>query len=354
MKLNLIANIFGNTGYNIHSYNLAKALIAEGIDLGIESSRPQNWQQSELAEQLQKNYHYEPTIMIATPEWWDLSAGDRLPFFGPFGVFEGTKIPYGWKLRAQKEHINVIFVPSEHTKQAFINAGITKRIEIIPHGVNLKIFNTEVPKADFPQLKEGYFKFLFVGGWKDGVNDRKGLDILLRAFCAEFKPEEKVQLICKLNMAYQSPENVLYNIDLLQLPKNRPEIIMLLNDGPEKELAKIYRSCDCFVMPSKAEAFCMPCLEALACGLSVIATNYGGQTDYLPKEGLINISGMTRATGEFQIYAETEWAIPDQAHLQQLMRNAFEGKIKPNPEIAKNYTWNNSAKKLVKILEEFV
>jgi glycosyltransferase involved in cell wall biosynthesis len=354
MKLNLIANCFGNSGYAVHGYNLARGLIAEGVDLGIESARPQNWQQHELREQLEKNFHSQATVMISTPEWWDLMAGDRLPFFGPFGVFEGSRIPYGWKLRAEKKHIDMIFVPSKHTELAFRNAGVDKIFKIIPHGYNPEIFNTDGPKAELPQLKGDFFKFLFVGGWKDGINDRKGLDIALRAFCNEFRADEKVQFIAKFNMAYQSAENIIYHINSLDLPKERPEVILLLNDAPEKELANLYRSADCFVMPSKAEAFCMPCLEAMACGLPVLTTNYGGQIDYVPKEWLIDISGMARATGEFHIYSETEWAIPNQKHLQQLMRKAFEGQFKGKPELIKNYTWQNSAKKLVQAISSVV
>jgi len=52
-------------------------------------------------------------------------------------------------------------------------------------------------------------------------------------------------------------------------------------------MARLYNSADAFVFPSKAEGFGLPCIEAIACGLPMIATDYSGQSTILK-----NIQGL--------------------------------------------------------------
>ena len=351
MKINLCANIFGESGFAVHGRHLARALKEEGIDLGIETYLPPNYMNTdewiEFRENIEKNYAYENTVMISAPEYWEVKAGDKIKNFIPIGIFEGTQVSPNWIRIAEKDFVTKLIVPSEHTKKAFEswqNEKVNKKLVIIPHGVSLNIFKPiERPKNE-------KFRFLFVGGWKTGIYDRKGLDIALKAFCAEFKPEEPVEFFIKFNMAYQDQNTVINNLNALNLPLERPKISLSFDQISEEKLVKVYQESDCFVMPTKGEAFCMPCLEALATGLPVIATDFGGQTDYLPKEGLIKVEKFIPATAEPWIYEWAKWAIPSQSHLQELMRKAFNGELKGNLEITKNYSWNNEAKKIVELL----
>ena len=43
----------------------------------------------------------------------------------------------------------------------------------------------------------------------------------------------------------------------------------------------LYRAADCFVLPTRGEGFGRPLLEAMAAGVPVIATRWGGHTDFL-------------------------------------------------------------------------
>src|SRR5690606_20542321 len=54
---------------------------------------------------------------------------------------------------------------------------------------------------------------------------------------------------------------------------------------PQGEIASIYRSCDCWVVPSRAEGFAMPGIEAAACRCPVVATLCGGPEDYIDDGG---------------------------------------------------------------------
>ena len=55
-----------------------------------------------------------------------------------------------------------------------------------------------------------------------------------------------------------------------------------------KEIIKIYEEYNCFVLPSSRETFGVACIEAMACGLPVIATKCGGPEDFVtPNTGLL-------------------------------------------------------------------
>jgi glycosyltransferase involved in cell wall biosynthesis len=59
------------------------------------------------------------------------------------------------------------------------------------------------------------------------------------------------------------------------------EIVHLSGFVPEKELTDHYLLADVFIMPSKKEGFGIVFIEALVCGLKVIAGNRDGSTEAL-------------------------------------------------------------------------
>jgi len=52
-------------------------------------------------------------------------------------------------------------------------------------------------------------------------------------------------------------------------------------DVPEFEMPKLYKACQCFVLPTRGEGFGLPFVEASLCGLPVIAPRHGGQMMFL-------------------------------------------------------------------------
>ena len=355
-KINIWGSPFGNTGYAIHTRNLARAL-SKIADVSIDAQPiVQADSMNELCEkQLLPD---AAMIMINLPFQWQLRYAERInPLIG-FGVWEGDKIHSSFLQHCNDNRLRSIFVPSTHTKCAFVNSGVDKDIVVIPHGVDTEIFKSKPIKKD---LQNDFFNFLFVGGWRDGINDRKGLDILLKAYTEEFKPKEKVLLTCKINMDYQDQNTIVNNIRALNLkPSNeRREVGLIMTNVPEEMMSDYYNAADCFVMPSKAEAFCMPVAESMACGCTPIVTNYGGQTDYVNNANglLINIDGMAPATGGI-LYEETKWAIPSQASLQIQLRYAFDNQDEMKKKgkraqklIKTEYTWDITAKKVVNEIE---
>jgi hypothetical protein len=353
MKINVVGTAMGNSGYAIHTRKLTLAL-NEIADVALECTPQPGIEKHPINRLREKQYIEENTLMITYPDWFRMKFPERLPKLFGYGVFEGDKVPINWARNASDQRLDKLICPSEHTKQAFINSKVPKdKIEVIPHGVDSTVFK---PKGDRIWEDEA-FRFLFVGGWKDGVLDRKGFDIALRAFKGEFRGlgEDSVRFIGKINMAYGG--NIVQGVEALNLPKGAPRIDIITDDLNEERLAKLYRSTDCFVMPTKAEAFCMPVAESLACGCPIIATDYGGHTEYSRGFGELVKAEWIPATGG-PYYEGVRWKRIDFNGLKKAMRKAYEERdtfkklgMKGSKFIRKSLTWNHTAKKVLNLFE---
>ena len=190
--------------------------------------------------------------------------------FGPY--------PRSW-VDLINAHYDRLWVFSRWIKQQAIRGGVPpNRVTMVSHGVDGAIFKPEGRR--YPLDTGDSFKFLFVGA----LVLRKGIDILLDAYCAAFNPTDPVCLVIKSN-----PEDVIYRgID----PADRDRIVSLAQDSScppirlidrflsEPELAALYRSCDVGVFPYRAEGFCVPILEAMACGTPSIVPRFGACLDF--------------------------------------------------------------------------
>lgn len=200
------------------------------------------------------------------------------------------------------------------------------------------------------------FVFLANKGWRGTNWDRGGVQYLIRAFSEEFKKDEKVELVIKLNPCYMNPAILQQSIDALQLPVDRPPINIILSDIPFNELVNLYNKADCFITPTRCESFGLPGLEAMACGLPTIMTNYGGQTDYMTKKNSLFIAHKLEEVKEDMMYESISWATPSISSIRKQLRWAFENQDKIKEmgkqaeEDSKKWSWDASAKKIIDAL----
>ncbi|MEK6881967.1 MAG: glycosyltransferase, partial [Nanoarchaeota archaeon] len=196
-------------------------------------------------------------------------------------------------------------------------------------------------------------------GWAQGNNDRKDLHLLIKAFCEEFSPTEEVKLLVKINNAYQHP-NFDYNQALHALvPSSHAELVFNSETVKTEVMPYLYAQADVFCCISRAEAFGLTYLEAMACGLPCIATKYSGYLDFLNDENSWLIDGeMKPATDQNPLYEGINWCFTNVNSVRKALRNAFQNKdlvaqkAKKSLETSQNFTWKISAQKLKKIIEE--
>ncbi|MBY0278522.1 glycosyltransferase, partial [Candidatus Binatia bacterium] len=96
---------------------------------------------------------------------------------------------------------------------------------------------------------------------------------------------------------------------------------------PYHELGALYRSADAYVSVSRGEGWDMPLIEAMACGLPAIATDWGAHRDFTSEDNcyLLRTRGVVPAgDARCPYYAGFSWADPDPEHLTVLLRRVVE------------------------------
>jgi glycosyltransferase involved in cell wall biosynthesis len=246
--------------------------------------------------------------------------------------------------RSLKDAIDARFdlcaVPSRFVRDACRASGVERPVVVCPHGVDLDEFHPGAAPAALPTRKR--FRFVYVGG----ATERKGVDVLLEAFAAEFSADDDVALVLK-TFSY---EHLLSWFAAVRerVGDRGPEIVHVHGDEPS--IAGYFTAADVGVFPFRGEAFALPILECLATGTPVIVTRGGGPADYCTPENAELIRAR-RLTSDGKRHLE-----PDVAHLRQLMRGAYERRDRArNPDrihrsIAR-FTWERAVATLVEAIE---
>lgn len=353
IKLNIIGNFFGSDGYSNHTRQLANALNnLNDIEITLTVPLPQSWEQmvnDKELEMIKRNREDCDTIlMIGQPIHWKPYLSEGKKFIG-FLVWEGNKIPKSWINILNDKRVNQVWVPSTHTKNAILNTDgnvdvpYVDKIHIVPHGVDLTKF---YPKP----IEHKEFTFFANKGLRN-IQDRGGLQYLIKAYLEEFNSKDNVKLSLKINSSYGIPDMDKIIKELKIENKDLPKIDMSVDNYKYEDMYKLYNRADVFVSPTRAEAFNIPCIEAMACGLPVITTNYGGQIDFVKDldNGWLIDYKLEEVKHEIE-YEGVSWAVPNIDTLRNILRRVYEEKdnlksYKENAlKTAKEYTWKNSAK----------
>ena len=216
------------------------------------------------------------------------------------------------------------------------SSGVNIPIKVVPHACDVSKFSKKYQQLQIPPGGEESFVFYTIGEF----NRRKNLSAFVRAFHTEFSPEEPVSILIKTHQYSVSPESLLNQVtgmcnDLKEALKLHPspddyiEDLIVTDYLHEEQIMSLHNACNCFVMPSYGEAWCIPAFDAMGFGNTPICTNVGGMSDFLADGGGILVDGREEPvfgmTDTFNdIYtAKENWVSINPIVLQNAMRRVY-------------------------------
>ncbi len=339
-------------GYSTTSEDMALHLLAQGVDL---SYRKTPWPRDSIIENpvldaISERPPYEDAPQISY-EQADLFHTAHPGWKIGWTMLEVDGIPKRWVAACNR--MDEIWVPSHWGKERFAACGVTRPIRVMPLGYDALRFRKDLPAVRASER----FTFLSVFEW----GERKAPETLLRAYASAFSAADDVLLLLRVNN-HDGHVKVHEQIEELKLPKDGPPVAFLYNHHiKSRQLGTLYRSADAFVLPSRGEGWGMPILEAMACGLPVIATAWSGPSEFF-HEGVgytVAVKGLVPADAKCPHYDGFRWAEPDLDALVAAMRRVFENRDEARlrgeaaaREAAKLWTWGLAAGRVIERLRE--
>ncbi len=267
-----------------------------------------------------------------------------------YTMLEVDGFPREWVRQANR--MDEVWVPSEFNRQGFLSSGLRRPVHVMPLGVDTQYFHPGVTAFPNPA---GEFVFLALFEW----GERKEPGLLLRAFNDEFSAREPVRLVCKV-INRDPGLRLKEEIRRLRLKNLGGRITYMFNlEFPHYQLGALYRSMDAFVSVSRGEGWNMPLMEAMACGLPSIATDWGAHQEFV-HAGVaypLRVRKLVPAVAKCPYYTGFRWADPDPEHLRSLLRHVYENRDEARArgqaaarEMAARWTWHAAAGKMVERL----
>ncbi len=155
------------------------------------------------------------------------------------------------------EEADAVAVPSLFVKRTFLEKKIPERKIIhIPYGVDLSSFR-RIPRSDTK------FRAIYTGG----MSFRKGTPYLLQAWSELRLPDAELVLIGSMSD------------EVRPFFRKYAGTFTYLGHVHQSELYRHYSNASVFVMPSIEEGLALVQLQAMACGLPILATTNTGAED---------------------------------------------------------------------------
>lgn len=290
---------------------------------------------------------YDVTIQLQLPNEWNPNLG-RINVGVTAGV-ETTICNPKW-IDAVNQ-MTLVVVPSMFAKQTFLSSGIVSTpILVIPEAFPDEFLGT--PQKDTASIlsEAGIttpFNFLSIGQitGTNVWNDRKNIPLSVKWFVETFADKPDVGLVIKTNISGAGTKldramtKNMFNKLLTEVglkPNGNPKVWLLHGNMSNQEMKRLY--CDptvkALVNLTRGEGFCLPALEASACGLPVITTNWSAHTEFLGLGRFIKVEYALEQIHESRIDENifmkgARWAMPSETEAKKKFRKLYDAPVIP-------------------------
>lgn len=257
-------------------------------------------------------FHLNPDTLLGYLDDGPLSYRMTASWAIGYFFWETDQIPREWL--AALDLVDEVWVGSRFLQEAF-RRETRKPVTVM--GLPVEPPSEIHPDRERFGIAPDEFVVAFVADAFSGV-ERKNPTGLAEAFARAFGPDyQGVRLLIKMSNLDQFH---LLQEELDRLSEEMP--LTVLEDYLDRtELWRLLASTDVYASLHRSEGLGLTILEAMAAGVPVVATNYGGNTDFTTEENSLLVD-YDVLPAEGNIYAGHTWAQPnlDQAanHLRLL------------------------------------
>jgi glycosyltransferase involved in cell wall biosynthesis len=245
-------------------------------------------------------------LLCLNPEQLDpYMAGDLAPpraGRANIGVWswEVDVIPSQW--RNTGEGLCEIWTYSEFAAQR-IAAGVNRQVLSMPPPVSHRELDAQ--PLDLP----GGFRFLVMFDYLSTLERKNPLGAI-EAYTRAFGPQDGTVLIVK---SVNGRHRVDREAQVIAAIGGRPDIVRVDQTMSGADRDALITGCDCFLSLHRSEGHGLPLAEAMARAKPVVATGYGGNTEFMDEHNSYLVAWDTVAVGEgVEHYsAAATWAEPD-------------------------------------------
>ncbi len=198
---------------------------------------------------------------------------------------------------------DAVIVPTSAMRERLLEIGVTRRVEVIASGIDLRRFSAGKRSAQLRGslgVGEHERMLLFVSR----LAREKNVDLLLNAFARCRKP-------ARLVIAGDGPERHAFEDQAVRL--GIAQRLKFLGEVERDRLPDLYASADAFVFPSTTETQGLVLAEALAAGAFIVAVDAPQNRDVLAGAGTLvepDVDAMAAALDDVA-------APPDPAQMQK-------------------------------------
>lgn len=219
---------------------------------------------------------------------------DDIPFRYPSDRHPLWRLAYKLTFRVLKKRCDAVITVSEHSRQDLLRHGIDpERVFTIYNGVDHQRF--------FPLARAGEQRPLMIG-YLASLARRKRVDRLIRAYALLRRRT------CDVRLVIGGTGPLLAELRQLVRELGLEGDVEFRGFVPDEALNAFYNELDIFAFPSDYEGFGLPLLEAMACGVPVVATALSSHPEIVADAGiLVQADPESLAQGLEQLAGDAEF-----------------------------------------------
>ncbi len=225
-------------------------------------------------------------------------------------TWEVDPAPPGWRSAARR--VTEVWTNSRFAAD-LIGATVEVPVIDMPPPISLppviRPINIDIPRG---------FRVLVMFDFLSTLERKNPLGAI-HAFRSAFEPGDGAVLVLKSINGRHRPER---EAEVRAAAEGRPDIVLIDRTMSSDERYALIAACDCYLSLHRSEGHGLPLAEAMAMGRPVVATAYGGNTEFMNEENSYLVRWSRTAVGEgVEHYpAGAAWAEPDIQHAARLLQ----------------------------------